>query len=162
MIFLLLRDNPAYTSQLTAGIEYHRNGQDKSAVRSLTRALANTITGTLARKYLVQTYEKLGATEDAAAAAHVDGFESMDGATPIYLDTDYNTIMTEVAGEFHVTLVDARPLQQAHPEWFIDMCHPDEAGHAEIAGLLLEAVRQVAPDLAAPLTSRRSDVRLPL
>jgi hypothetical protein len=36
----------------------------------------------------------------------------------------------------------------AHPEQFIDLCHPDEAGHARIAGLMLQAVKEVAPALA--------------
>ncbi len=58
--------------------------------------------------------------------------------------------MLDVAQEFGVRVVDARPLLDADPERFIDMCHPDEIGHASIAALMLEAVREVAPALGRP------------
>jgi lysophospholipase L1-like esterase len=150
VIFLLLKDNPAYTAQIRAGIQYQENGQGKRAVRELTHGLTNTITGTLARKYLVEMYEKQGATDIASAISHVEGFAAMDGAYPVYLDSDYHRIMTEVSREFALTTVDARPLLDQHVEWFIDACHPDETGHARIAELLLDAVARVAPALTGP------------
>jgi hypothetical protein len=97
VIFLLLKDNPAYTAQIRAGIQYRESGQGERAVRELTHGLTNTITGTLARKYLVETYEKQGAPDVASAISHVEGFAAMDGAYPIYLDSDYHRIMTEVS-----------------------------------------------------------------
>jgi hypothetical protein len=36
----------------------------------------------------------------------------------------------------------------AHPEQFIDLSHPDAVGHARIANLMLQAVKEVAPALA--------------
>jgi phospholipase/lecithinase/hemolysin len=44
--------------------------------------------------------------------------------------------------------VDARPVLDANPEMFLDMCHPDEVGHMLIAELVLLALRDVAPALA--------------
>jgi hypothetical protein len=40
---------------------------------------------------------------------------------------------------------------------FIDMCHPDEVGHARIAELVLQAVKQVTPELATGAVQPTSD-----
>lgn len=72
----------------------------------------------------------------------------MDGGHMIYLDAEYNKIMIDVAREFGIKVVDARPMLDANPDVFLDIVHPDAVGHAHIADLLLQAVKQVAPALA--------------
>jgi lysophospholipase L1-like esterase len=158
VVFLLLKDNPFYTDRLRAGIQYRESGQYDRAVRAFTIGLSNGISGTLARKYLVQTYGSAGAKDKAAALAHIDlQREHMDGGSVIYLDSEYNKIMIDVAQEFGLKIVDARPMLDANPEVFLDMCHPDAVGHAHIAELLLQTVKQVAPNLAKGAANTASD-----
>jgi hypothetical protein len=93
----------------------------------------------------------MGAPDKAKQAGRVERqLEPIDGLHVVHLDSEYNRIMLEVAQEFGVKVVDARPMLDADPERFIDLCHPDELGHARIAELMLKAVREVAPALAAP------------
>ena len=166
VIFLLLKDNPLYSAQLRAGIAFRQDGQYEKAVRAFSIALSHRGYDRLARKYLVQTYQSMGQHAKAAALEHIDAEpDNMDGAYPIYLDTDYNEIMVEVAREFGIKLVDARPMLDAMPEVFIDINHPDEVGHARIAEMLLKALEEVAPALAKgalkPIGDRMADhVRL--
>jgi hypothetical protein len=56
--------------------------------------------------------------------------------------------MIQVGREMGVKVVDARPMLDANPDMFLDMCHPDETGQARLAGLVLEALREVGSDLA--------------
>jgi lysophospholipase L1-like esterase len=149
VIFILLKDNPYYTRQINAGIEYRQRGEYERAIRALRIGLTNQISGTLARKYLVRTYEDMGAADTAAELGKLEpqGI-GIGGGHPIYTDLEYNKIMIEVAHEFGVKLVDARPMLDADPDQFVDMCHPDEVGHARIAALVLKAVKEVAPPLA--------------
>lgn len=158
VIFLLLKDNSLYTTQLRAGIEYRQSGQPERALRALMIGLSNSVSGPLARKYLVQIYEDMGADDKAAAIARIDAHrDDMDGGQVIYLDAEYNKIMVEVAREFGIKVVDARPMLDANPEVFLDMCHPDAVGHAHIADLLLQAVKEVAPGLAKGAVGTTSD-----
>jgi lysophospholipase L1-like esterase len=149
VMFILLKDNPYYTRRILAGIEYRERGDHELAIRALTIALSNGISGSLARKFLAETYAATGATDTAAEVGHIERqHETVRGFHPIYLDSDYNHAMIEVAAELGVKLVDARPILDAKPEMFLDMCHPDEEGHRLIAALVLDALRDTAPALA--------------
>ena len=148
VMFILLNDNPYYTRKIQAGIEYHHRGDHEHAIRAFTIGLSNRTSGTLSRKYLAQTYASMGAGETAAEVAHIERQrETVGGFHPIYLDSDYNRAMIDVGHELGVMVVDARPILQTHPEMFLDMCHPDEAGHRLIAELVLNALRVAAPTL---------------
>jgi lysophospholipase L1-like esterase len=150
VMFILLNDNPYHTRKIRAGIEYHQRGDHEHAIRAFTIGLSNRISGTLSRKYLAQTYASMGAGDTAAEVAQVERlYETVGGFHPIYLDSDYNTAMMEVGRELGVKVVDARPILEAHPEMFLDICHPDEAGHKLIAELVLNALRDLAPALTA-------------
>jgi lysophospholipase L1-like esterase len=149
VIFLLLKDNPYYTEHIRRGLEFRQAGDYERALRSFSLGLTNQISGTLSRKYLALTYEDMGALEKAKYAARVERqLEPIDGLHVIHLDSEYNKIMLEVGKEFGIKVVDPRAMLDAHPEQFIDLCHPDEVGHARIAGLMLQAVKEVAPALA--------------
>jgi lysophospholipase L1-like esterase len=150
VIFLLLKDNPYYTQHIRRGIELRAKGDFERAVRAFSTGATNQASGTLARKYLALTYEEMGATGKANQAGRVERqVEPIDGLHVIQLDSEYNRIMLEVGQEFGIRVVDARGMLDARPEQFIDLCHPDESAHAEIARLMLDAVREVAPALAA-------------
>jgi lysophospholipase L1-like esterase len=158
VMFILLKDNPYYTRKILAGIEYRERGHHELAIRAFTIALSNRVSGTLARKYLAQTYAATGAADTAAEVGHIERHrETVGGFYPIYLDTDYNRAMIEVATELDVKLVDARPLLDARPEMFLDMCHPDEVGHQLIAAIVLDALRETAPALAKGARSIKTD-----
>jgi hypothetical protein len=145
VIFILLKDNPYYTQRIRAGMEYRERGDYKHAARAFTSGMSNNVSGTLARKYLVQTYEAMGNKAEADETARSDKTPGV--GRPIYLDKVYNDVMIEVGHEFGVKVVDARAMLDAAPEMFLDMCHPDEIGHARIAALVLEALETVAPAL---------------
>ena len=149
VIFILLKDNPHYTRHIRAGIEYRGRGNYERAVRAFNIGLTNTVSGTLSRKYLAQTYEAMGNKEKAVEVGHMEGVlrNTISGAS-IYLDQDYNDLMIQVGHELGVKVVDARPMLDADPDMFLDMCHPDEVGHARIAQLVLAALEEVAPALA--------------
>jgi lysophospholipase L1-like esterase len=149
VLFLLLKDNPYYTEHIRRGIALRQAGDHERAARAFSTAVTNHVSGTLARKYLALTYEDMGAADKANLAGRVERqLEPIDGLHVIHLDSEYNRIMLEVGQEFGIKVVDAREMLDAHPEQFIDLCHPDEAGHARIARLVLQAVREVAPALA--------------
>src|SRR3954453_23303045 len=91
----------------------------------------------------------MGDKEKAVEGGHMEGVlgNTISGAS-IFLDQDYNDLMIQVGQELGVKVVDARPMLDADPDMFLDMCHPDEVGHARIAALVLDALREVGPDLA--------------
>jgi lysophospholipase L1-like esterase len=149
VIFILLKDNPHHTSQITDGIAYLERGEQQQAIRAFTIGLSDQVSETLARKYLALAYEAAGEKDKAAEAGHVQALrETVGGFQPIYLDSDYHKIMIEVGRELGVAVVDARPILDEDNDVFIDMSHPDERGHERIAALLLDALKVVAPSLA--------------
>ena len=151
VIFLLLKDNPFHTEHIRRGIELREAGEYERALRAFTVGLANQVSGTLSRKYLALTYADMGSADKANQAGRVERqVEAIDGLHVIHPDFEYNKIMLEVAQEFGVKVVDARAMLDANPERYIDLCHPDELGHALIAELMLKAVREVAPELTRP------------
>jgi hypothetical protein len=150
VMFILLKDNPYYTRKIRAGIEYRERDENEHAIRAFTIGLSNRVSGTLSRKFLAQTYAAIGANDTASDVGHIEKqLETVGGFHPIYLDVDYNRAMIEVGRELGVKVVDARPMLDANAEMFLDMCHPDEGGHKLIAELVLEALRDIAPALAA-------------
>jgi lysophospholipase L1-like esterase len=147
VVFILLKDNPYYASQIRTGLAARDRGDYVHAIRAFTIGLTNAQTGPLARKYLAETYAMTGATDKAAEVGRMEPMrETVGGFNSIYLDNVYNNVMIEVGREQGVTVVDARPLLE--PEMFIDMCHPDEIGQTRIAKLVLGAIKVVAPQLA--------------
>jgi lysophospholipase L1-like esterase len=149
VMFILLKDNDYFTRKIRAGIEYHEHGEHELAIRSFTIGLSNRVSGSLSRKYLARTYAAIGENDTAAEVAHIERQrETVGGFHPIFLDSDYNRAMIEVAHELGVKLVDARPMLDANPGVFLDMCHPDEVGHRAIAALVLVALRDIAPALS--------------
>jgi GDSL-like Lipase/Acylhydrolase family len=154
VIFLLLKDNPYYTSQIWRGIKNREAGEYDLAARAFTIGLTNRASGALARKHLALTYAELGALEKADHVGRLERqSEPFDGFSPIYLDREYNEIMLAVGKEFGIEVVDARPMLDADPKVFLDICHPDEVGHARIAALMLAAIKVVSPALANRVAS---------
>jgi lysophospholipase L1-like esterase len=158
VMFILLKDNPYYTRKIRAGIEYNTRGDHEHAIRAFTIGLSNRVSGTLSRKYLAETYAATGANDTAANVGHLEQQrETVGGFHPIYLDTDYNQAMIEVGDELGIEVLDARPILEANPEIFLDMCHPDEVGHRLIAALVLDGLRDVAPALAEGASKINTD-----
>jgi len=148
VVFILLKDNPYYTSQIRMGLAYRERGDYEHAIRAFTIGQTNTITGTMSRKFLAETYAMSGAKDKADEAGRIEPMlESVGGFWPVVLDYVYNNVMIEVGREMGVKVVDARPMLDANPEMFIDMCHPDEIGQSRLAQLVFGAVKAVAPDL---------------
>ena len=52
VVFILLKDNPYYTSQIRMGLAYRERGDYEHAIRAFTIGQTNTITGTMSRKFL--------------------------------------------------------------------------------------------------------------
>jgi lysophospholipase L1-like esterase len=160
VIFILLKDNPYYTQRIRAGIDYRERSDYEHATRAFSIGMMNIVSGTLARKYLVQTYEAMGNKAKADETAHMEGTGkgSLFVGQPIYLDQVYNEIMMEVGRELDVKVVDARPMLDSDPDMFLDMCHPDEIGHARIAALVLQALETVAPALTKGAQKMVADI----
>jgi lysophospholipase L1-like esterase len=149
VLFILLKDNPHHTSQITEGIEYLERGDHQHAIRAFIIGMNDQVSETLARKYLAQAYAAAGQDDKAAEVAHIPAMrETVGGFQPIYLDSEYHRIMIEVGRELGVAVVDARPILNGNNDVFIDMSHPDERGHARIAELLVDALKVAAPSLA--------------
>ena len=148
VIFMLLKDNPYYTSQIRIGLADRDRGDYVHAARAFTIGETNGVTGTMSRKFLVETYAAAGENEKAEEAARMEPMrETVGGFYPIVPDYVYNNVMIEVGREMGVKVVDARPMLDANPEMFIDMCHPDEIGQSRLARLVFEGVKAVAPSL---------------
>jgi lysophospholipase L1-like esterase len=99
----------------------------------------------LAKKYLAQVYERTERLAEARDALRVrkNVAAPMHGGLPIYLDTEYQSIMREVAIEYGIKLVEASQELDKDPSVYLDNCHPNEVGHAIIARLLYEAVKDI-------------------
>ena len=99
----------------------------------------------LARKYLSIAYEKQGLLEESEKILTITAVISLQGAYPIYLDTEYNQIMKQVAKDYNVKIIDAgRVLDQNNS--YLDICHPDIKGHQKIAHLLYDSLVEILKD----------------
>jgi lysophospholipase L1-like esterase len=149
VIFLLLKDNPAYGAVLREGVHSLEAGDLDRAVRAFRTAMSlGPYYPELSRKYLVEAYRRMANTEAVDATAPIPPpANTLDGGPPYYLDTDYNAIMIEVAREFDLAVIDARPALDADPLVFFDICHPDARGHERIAARVLEAFGELLPAL---------------
>ena len=153
VLFLLLKDNPAYTEHLRQGIELLEASQYDEAIRELKIAVnSRNEFSDLARKYLSLAYDKAGLVENAKNILRIERpLLSLHGGYPIYLDTEYNAIMRDVATKHNIRLVDAGSVLDKYPSTFLDMCHPDAEGHEKIAHLLYDTLKEMLPSLdAAP------------
>jgi lysophospholipase L1-like esterase len=59
---------------------------------------------------------------------------------PLATAADYNRIARQVAEQERSWFVDAAPMLSSHPEVFMDECHFDARGHAQVAALLAPVV----------------------
>jgi len=148
VIFIILEDNPYFADMVRIGLAYRERGDNTHAVRAFTIGLTKP-SAPLSRKYLAETYARMGMTEKADEVAHMEQqADTIGGFQPIYLDSMYNDLMIEVGRDMGVQVVDARPILDSSPDSFVDMSHPDELAQSKIAQLVLEAIRTVAPELA--------------
>ena len=143
VIFMLLKDNPIQTEHLTKGIKYLNNSQYDQAIENLKLAIRHpNWFSDLARKYLAIAYEKQGLLEESEKILTTTAVISLHGAYPIYLDTEYNQIMMQVAENDNVKIIDAgRVLDQNNS--YVDFCHPDIKGHQKIAHLLYDSLVEI-------------------
>ena len=146
VVFLLLKDNPIDTRSLRLGVELLEQGRRHAAIEQLTLAvdLANSFS-ILARKYLSATNRQLNDAEQARDASTFSGHfpVSVHGATPIALDSEYNEMMQQVADEYDIELVDARPMLDDEPAAYQDACHITSYGHRLVAALLRERISRL-------------------
>ena len=98
----------------------------------------------LARIHLSQAYAKIGRNNEAKEVLNLEEpFCSIHGGTPIYLDTDYNKIMRDVALQYNLDMIEAGLLMDEIPSDYIDYCHPDPHGHKRIAQLLYKRISHI-------------------
>ena len=139
-VFLVLRDNPAFTRDLREGLDRLGRGDAAGAIPPLLRMNEGEWT-LMASPFLAQAYRLIGDQVRADAALRVKpptGPLDADGGVPIRLDVHYNEVMREVAAERGVDLVDGAALLEAMPEVFIDACHFNAAGHRALGHLVAE------------------------
>jgi lysophospholipase L1-like esterase len=143
LIFLLLSDNPLHTEHLNRGLEFSEKAQYEMAAREfMIGARTNNWHSDLAKKHLARVYEKQNAFADAKEIARIKPREpSVHGGFPLYRDAEYHEIMSSVAREYGVPLVDAG--HALEPSVYLDHCHPDDRGHKVIATLLYAAISDV-------------------
>lgn len=99
----------------------------------------------LAKKYLGLAYERTGRLAEAKEILRAKQFVAVNahGATPVYLDVEYQQIMRTVANEYGIKLVEGSQELDKDPSVYLDNCHPNEVGHKIIAHLIDAAVRDI-------------------
>ncbi len=137
VVFLLLKDNPVDTLYLRKGIEAFHREDFANAVKHL-KVTDNSQRwfSALSRVYLGRIHSLQGRSEDADLAYTVEPVWSLHGGTPIYSDLDYNEIMSAVANEYGVELLDVRDALDMDPADYVDFCHFNADAHSKIADLL--------------------------
>ena len=152
VIFLLLKDNPVQTEYLRKGIEALEESRYDAAIGYLRMAeKTDTIFTDLARIYLARAYEKKGLLKEAEETVIIARpYRSLHGGTPLYLDTEYNRIMREVAEEYGAVIVDAGRVLDENFSDYNDFCHFDANGHQRVAQLLYDCISGMLPSKDAP------------
>jgi lysophospholipase L1-like esterase len=145
VIFLVLKENPAYTEHVREGIKHFEQRRYESAVRELKIAVSlHNLFSPLARKYLATAYEQLGNFEEAKKAMRLEHpFVSSHGGDMLYQDIEYNEIMRSVGRQYGIRLVEIGQALDEDPSLYLDDAHPNEKGHEKIARLLLPVVKEI-------------------
>ena len=146
IIFLVLGDNPNQTADLRNGITFLNQSQYDSAINELSiAAREKNHFSILAKKYLATAYERTGRLAEAKEVlrAKQTAVVGLHGATPIYLDIEYQQIMRTVANEYGIKLVEGSQALESDPGIYLDFCHPNEVGHKIIGHLLYDAVKDI-------------------
>jgi lysophospholipase L1-like esterase len=148
IVFVLLRDNPAETEYLNLGVDLLEQGATEEAVSKLKTAVElDNMFSDLARLYLSRAYRAEGRETDARNVLMHAVERSLTGGRPVRLDRDYNRIMTDVASEYDVPVIDGASVLAEHPGDFVDFCHFNASGHRRVAELLAREITQVlSPD----------------
>ena len=145
VIFMILKDNPIETEYLKRGIKFLENSQHELAIEALKMGVRkNNGFSSLSRLYLAKAYREIGLSGEAEDALTLKTIHrSFHGGQPIYLDTEYNKIMREVAQQYNIEIVDAgRVLDENYYDYF-DICHFDQNGHQRVAYLLAEQLSKM-------------------
>ena len=146
IIFLVLGDNPNQTTHLRNGVTFLTQSQYDSAINELRIAVREKNHFSLiAQKYLALAYERTGRLAEAkeVSRAKQSAVVGLHGATPIYLDGEYQQIMRTVANEYGIKLVEGSQALEKDPSIYLDFCHPNEVGHTIIGHLLYGAVKDI-------------------
>lgn len=139
LVFIVFKDNPAYSEHLRAGIAHQTNGRYEEAEMELQIALnMDNWFSDLARKHLAALLERRGDSAEATAMARfsLPAWALGQGGKLLHLDVEYNDIMRSVAGEYGASIVEAGQKLAQDASLYLDLAHPDERGHRVIAGLL--------------------------
>ena len=143
-VFLLLKDNPAQTDYLKKGIKLLNDSQLGMAAEYLkVTEYRQPWFSTLSRLYLARVYGMEGRTDEAAKVLTVTPTWSLHGGSPVYLDTDYNMLMKDVAAKHAVEVVDAGRVLDEHLSDYVDFCHFNGNGHKRIAHLLRDHLQAI-------------------
>ena len=130
LVLLLLNDNPAHVRELDRGVREGRTAEAEQALQAAV-ALNNTFSDA-ARLQLAA----LSPREAATVRISPRTFYSVTGGYPILSQQDYRSIAFEVAARYGIQVVDAGPVLDRHPEWYLDFCHFGGEGHRAVADLL--------------------------
>ena len=145
LVLLLLNDNPVDVRELDRAVREGRTAEAEKDLRAAV-ALGNTFSDA-ARLELAALYERTGRPREAAVVRiSPRTFFSVTGGYPVLSQQDYRSISFEVAARHGIQVVDAGPVLDRHPEWYLDFCHFGGEGHRAVAALLAaEIPRATAP-----------------
>ena len=111
VIFVKLRDNPRDQESFINGLQYFNSSKYELASQKFLISLRNDSKWfrDLARKYLAKIYKiKSISVKANKSLVFVNNPRiSLHGGFPIFTDIEYNRIMSEVAQEYNVEVVDA-------------------------------------------------------
>lgn len=141
-IFILFPDNPVEARPLRAGIASLEKGDPKEAIRLLTKVIdQDGDLRELAIINLAMAYRVIGKLQEAENILNYQIISTnLDGWKPIYLDTEYNQVMREVAQEYGIELIDVVAVLEKTPLVFSDSCHLNENGHRIVGELVAERI----------------------
>ncbi|KPK00430.1 MAG: hypothetical protein AMK71_08325 [Nitrospira bacterium SG8_35_4] len=138
VILMLLKDNPRYTKYLRTGIDYLDKSRYELAIELFNMTRSHSA---LSKKYMSKAYKEMGQPDKAKSVLIMKNiYSSLLGGEPLYLDSEYNQIMRDIANKYNVKLVDAGKILDENPADYLDSCHPDAMGHRKIAELLVEHI----------------------
>lgn len=146
LIFMTLADNNDMTGAIEAAAQAIEAGDSATAIARLETMLEPEGPFTaMARRMLAGLYRGEGREAEATAIATITWpLHTIHGGFALHRAEVYNQIIREVAAAEDVPLVEAAPWLAAHPEYYIDECHFNPAGHARVAAILAEKIAEMA------------------
>ena len=97
MVFLVLGDNPNFTSIIKKGLHLRKRGLMSQAIKTFKEAAVLDRYSNIPEVFLSQTLEMLGDQEKADEVAFIEPWIRLHGGMPVVIDTVYSQAMIHVA-----------------------------------------------------------------